>query len=105
MKALSPFPTAYLPEKSVVEFRVEDTGIGIPEESQTRIFEMFCQVDSSNTRKYGGIGMGLFIVKKLAALIGAQVHVTSKPGHGSTFTISLPVVNKCLSTNVAAAPE
>jgi signal transduction histidine kinase len=82
---------AYLPEHSLVEFRVEDTGIGIPEESQTRIFEIFCQADSSRTRKYGGIGLGLYIVKTFATLIGANVSVKSESGHGSTFIVAVPV--------------
>jgi signal transduction histidine kinase len=70
---------------------VEDTGIGIPEDSQARIFEIFCQVDSSKTRKHGGLGLGLYIVKKLATLIGATINVKSESGHGSTFTVTVPV--------------
>jgi signal transduction histidine kinase len=68
---------------------VEDTGIGIPEESQARIFDVFWQVDSSKTRKYGSIGLGLYIVKKLATLIHAVISVKSESGRGSTFTVSV----------------
>ena len=93
---------AYLPEQSLVEFRVEDTGMGIPEESQALIFEMFRQLDSSATREYGGIGLGLYIVKKLAALIGANVSVKSERGHGSIFTVTLPIINeKAVSASAA----
>ncbi len=84
----------YLPERSIVEFRIEDTGIGISEESQALIFEIFRQLDSSKTREYGGIGLGLYIVKKLAPLIGANVSVNSEQGHGSIFTVTVPIVNK-----------
>jgi signal transduction histidine kinase len=82
---------AYLPEHSLLQFQVEDTGIGIPQESQTRIFEIFCQGDSSKTRKYGGIGLGLYIVKKLSALMGANIGLKSESGHGSTFTVTVPI--------------
>jgi signal transduction histidine kinase len=79
-----------IPDPSFVDFKISDTGIGIPEEHLPRIFESFHQIDSSNTRRYGGVGMGLYVVKKLAEILGARIHVTSAPGRGSTFTLSLP---------------
>lgn len=71
---------------------VSDTGIGIPEAEIPTIFEAFRQVDSTATRKYGGFGLGLSIVKQLTELMQGQVLVTSKLGEGSCFTVSLPLV-------------
>jgi PAS domain S-box-containing protein len=71
---------------------VNDTGIGIPEEEISTIFEAFRQVDSTATRKYGGFGLGLSIVKQLTELMQGHVFVTSKLGEGSCFTVSLPMV-------------
>jgi PAS domain S-box-containing protein len=78
------------PSKSRVEFSVSDTGIGIAAGDLLRLFTPFSQVDSSLTRKYEGTGLGLALVKKLTELHGGEVFVTSEPGRGSCFTISLP---------------
>lgn len=69
---------------------ISDSGIGIPDTWQHLIFEEFRQVDGSASRKYGGAGLGLSIVRKLCLLMGGNVVVSSKPGEGTTFTVTLP---------------
>jgi len=70
---------------------VTDTGPGIPEEHQSRIFEQFHQVDSSNTKRKGGTGLGLAIAKQIIEMHGGRIWVESKVGRGSTFQMELPV--------------
>jgi signal transduction histidine kinase len=81
----------YLNHASAIEFKLSDTGIGIPKDKLRDIFEMFRQVDSSETRKYGGMGVGLFIVKKFTEMLGGTVTVESELNKGSTFTVTIPV--------------
>jgi signal transduction histidine kinase len=73
-----------------VEFAVQDTGIGIADENLPHIFDVFKQVDSSTTRDYGGIGVGLYIAKSFIELLGGQLRVCSEVGKGSTFTVRIP---------------
>ncbi len=72
-------------DAALIEFRVTDTGIGIPLERQSALFQSFSQVDSSTARKYGGTGLGLAICKRLAECMGGDVGLQSTPGQGATF--------------------
>jgi len=71
-------------------FSVADTGIGIPQEEQERIFERFYRVDSSRSAENGGTGLGLSIVKHGAALHNGKVTLKSVPGEGTVMTICIP---------------
>jgi two-component system sensor histidine kinase SenX3 len=79
---------------AVAEISVTDSGIGIPEMEQERIFERFYRVDPSRSRDTGGTGLGLSIVKHVAANHGGEVKLFSKVGVGSTFTLRLPLRNQ-----------
>ncbi len=69
---------------------VRDTGIGIPEREQQRIFDRFYQVADSLTRDHGGTGLGLALVRELVGLLGGAIWVTSREKQGSTFSFALP---------------
>jgi signal transduction histidine kinase len=77
--------------KPWIEFRVSDSGVGIPPEECDKIFERFHQVDSSKTRRFEGVGLGLYIVKSFTEMLGGRVSVCSELGKGSTFIVSLPI--------------
>ncbi len=76
-------------DKPFICFDVEDTGIGIPVESQEAIFDSFTQADGSTSRKFGGTGLGLTVTKQLAELLGGSLSLTSEPGKSSTFSLKV----------------
>lgn len=88
-------------EESQVRLKVSDTGIGIAPEKLAEIFNPFYQVDSSSTRQYGGLGLGLTVTKAVIKAHSGQIQVSSQPGQGSCLTMKLPVIPE---TNHAGKP-
>jgi signal transduction histidine kinase len=80
-----------LPQDKQVQFEIFDTGVGIPNAALPTIFEKFQQLDSSVTRPYAGLGLGLYIAKKFTELLGGELSVSTELGKGSKFTVALPV--------------
>lgn len=78
-------------DTTAMTFRIKDTGIGIAENDLKNIFDTFTQADNSDTRKYGGIGLGLTICQEVTRLMNGSITVESKQGDGSTFTVTLPM--------------
>jgi signal transduction histidine kinase len=76
---------------SSVRIDIEDTGIGIPHDELPRLFRPFAQVDTGLTRRHGGTGLGLYISRRLATMLGGHIEVASEPGVGSTFSVVLPL--------------
>jgi signal transduction histidine kinase len=74
-----------------VRIDVVDTGIGIPADELPRLFRPFAQVDTGLTRRHGGTGLGLYISRRLATMLGGHIEVASEPGVGSTFSVVLPL--------------
>jgi GAF domain-containing protein len=81
-------------KEKLVEFKVTDTGMGIPTEKLPIIFGMFRQVDSSETRLHGGVGLGLYIAKNFTELLGGKIEVETEVGKGSIFTVTIPVASR-----------
>lgn len=83
-------PVASTPSQVRLRFQIRDTGIGMSEEQQSRLFESFIQGDASISRKYGGSGLGLSICRQLINAMGGDIQMQSVPGQGSTFSFELP---------------
>jgi len=81
-------------DRGVVEFSVTDTGIGIDPSARTVIFEPFRQADSSDSRRHGGVGLGLYVVRRLVDSLGGDLALESAVGRGSTFRVSVPTRDK-----------
>lgn len=82
---------ARIPEGENLEIRVTDTGIGIKKEDMSKLFEPFQQIDMSLTMKHKGTGLGLYLTKKLAALLGGDISAKSEYSRGSEFTFTIPL--------------
>ncbi len=82
-----------------VLFEVEDTGIGMTEAEQQKVFDDFVQADASTTRRYGGTGLGLALCQKLTEMLGGDLSVTSEKGVGSAFTLRISAAEEALATH------
>ncbi len=87
-------------DTTMIRFSIRDTGIGIPADRRSRLFNPFSQIDASTTRKYGGTGLGLAICKQIIDLLHGSIGCDSTPGQGSTFWCDIPLSEAPLTTPV-----
>jgi CheY-like chemotaxis protein/HPt (histidine-containing phosphotransfer) domain-containing protein len=102
--ALRVTPEADSSVATALRFTISDTGIGIPGEKLSAVFERFTQADSSTTRRYGGSGLGLTISKRLVELMGGRIRVESEVGKGSVFSFAVPLEIWAGAARRAAVP-
>jgi CheY-like chemotaxis protein len=88
-----------------LRFEVIDSGIGIPQEARTKLFQNFSQVDASTSRKFGGTGLGLAISRSLADAMGGDLDAQARPGHGATFILTLELPRLAASRDQAPAAD
>jgi signal transduction histidine kinase len=90
---------------SMIRCEVRDTGIGVPEKVQARLFQAFTQADGSTTRRFGGTGLGLSISRQLIESMGGTIGMHSRKGHGSTFWFEIPMRKETAVPSTAASPS